>query len=126
MDMRTPLSKVRGLGSAHEGTDHFWQQRLTALANVPLAIFFIVVLLRLVGAEYGEARAMLSSPLVALLALLMVGSALYHMRIGMQVIIEDYIHSEALKLGLLILNTFFAIAVASACVFAILKLAFGG
>ena len=125
-DMSTPLGRVRGLGSAREGTEHFWRQRLTAIANVPLTLFFVGLLVSLNGAGFAETRAVLSNPFVALLLLAFVVSALYHMRLGMQVIIEDYIHGEAMKLALLVLNTFFAAAVGIAAAFALLKLAFGG
>ncbi|MDH6231450.1 succinate dehydrogenase / fumarate reductase membrane anchor subunit [Mesorhizobium soli] len=125
-DMRTPLKKVRGLGSSHEGTDHFWRQRLTAVANVPLTLFFVGLLVSLNGAGYAQVRSVLANPFVALILIAMLLSALYHMRLGMQVIIEDYVHGEGSKLVLLMLNTFFTIAVGVASVFALLKLAFGG
>ena len=124
-DMRTPLAKVRGLGSAKEGTGHFWRQRLTAIANVPLTLFLVISLIRYAGADYASVTAFLSYPIVAILMLLLVLSAVIHMRLGMQVIIEDYVDNEGLKFAGLIANTFFAVAVGLACSFAILKLSFG-
>jgi succinate dehydrogenase / fumarate reductase membrane anchor subunit len=125
MSMRTPLARVRGLGSARSGTRHFWHQRVTALANVPLVIAFIVIVTSLLGRNHAAVVQILGSPVVAILMLLFILSVSYHMRLGMQVIIEDYVHAEGRKFLLLIANTFFAIAFALASAFAILKLSFG-
>ena len=125
-DMRTPLGKVRGLGSAREGTGHFWRQRLTAVANIPLILFFLGFLISINGADYATVRAAFANPFVSLMFALVLFSALYHMRLGMQAIIEDYVHGEGIKLVLVMLNTFFPIAVGAVAVFALLKLAFGG
>ena len=124
--MRTPLGTVRGLGSAREGTEHFWRQRLTAIANIPLTLFFVGFLVAINGAGFAETRAALANPFVSLILLMFVISGLYHMRLGMQVIIEDYIHTEATKLALLVLNTFFTVGVGIIAGFALLKMAFGG
>ncbi len=125
-DMSTRLRRVRHLGAAHDGTSHFWRQRLTAAANLPLVIAFIVLVVILVGRPRAEVVAILASPFVALLLILMILSISIHMRIGMQVIIEDYVHGEGLKVAAIAANTFFAVAVAAVSIFAILKLAFGG
>jgi len=125
MSMRTPLKEVRGLGSAKEGADHFWRQRVTGASNFVLSLFVVWLVIHLASADHATVKAALAHPLVALMLLLFVVSAAIHMRLGMQVIIEDYVHGEAAKIALLALNTFFTIAVAAASVLSILKLSFG-
>ena len=124
-DIRSPLGRVRGLGSARSGTQVFWHQRLTAVASVPLTIGAIVIVLSVLGRNHAATVQILGSPLVAITLLLFVLAVVYHMYIGLQVIIEDYVHGEHTKLTLIILNNFYAIAVGLASVFAILKLSFG-
>ena len=124
--MRTPLGRVRGLGSAKSGTGHFWLQRVTAVSNLILTVIFVFIVIALVGKPYPAAIALLSHPCVAILMLLIILSACIHMRLGMQVIIEDYVHAEGSKLALLVLNTFFTAVVGVVSIFALLKLAFGG
>jgi succinate dehydrogenase / fumarate reductase membrane anchor subunit len=124
-NIRTPLARVRGLGAARSGTDHFWRQRLTAVANVPLVISFVVITASLLGRNHAAVVQILGSPLVAVIMLLFVFSITTHMRIGMQVIIEDYLHDDIPKLVCLMANTFFTVAVALTSAYAILKLSFG-
>lgn len=125
-DMNTPLSKVRGLGSAKEGTEHFWLQRLTAVANIPLILFFIITLVALNGADHATVIAYLGSPFICALMLLVILSVVIHMRLGMQIIIEDYVHGDLMKVGLVMANTFFAFFVGLVSAVALLKMSFGG
>ena len=122
---RTSLARVRGLGSARNGTGHFWHQRLTAVSNVPLVIAFVLILVSLLGRSHAAVVQILGSPLVAIVMLLFIGSITYHMKLGMQVIIEDYVHDEKWKFAAVIANIFFSVAVGLAAVYAILKLSFG-
>jgi succinate dehydrogenase / fumarate reductase membrane anchor subunit len=121
---RTPLSRVRYLGSAHSGTMHFWRQRLTSVALVPLSIAFVFIAIALLGSSHAGALRILGSPLIGITMLLFVGTTVYHMWLGMQVIIEDYVHSD-LKLTLVMINTFFCFAIGMSCIYAIVKLSFG-
>ncbi len=125
-NMRTPLNKVRGLGSARSGTEHFWRIRLTSIALLPLSLFIVGWVLSLRGAGFAEVRSSLSQPLVTLAVALFVIISLDHMRLGMKEIIEDYVHSEGNRLTLLVLNTFFTVLIGVASVYALVKLAFGG
>ena len=125
LSMRTPLGRVRYLGSAHHGTRAFWHQRLTSVANVPLTIAVIVIVIGLLGRNHAAVVQILGSTFVSITMLLFVLTSAYHMWLGMQVIIEDYVHNELWKLVMLMANTFFSFTVGLAAVFAILKLSFG-
>ena len=123
--MATPLKRVRGLGAARHGTETFWRQRLTAVANVPLTIAVVVIIIGLLGRNHAAVVQILGSTLVAITMLLFIVTSAYHMWLGMQVIIEDYVHEELPKFLTLMANTFFSFAVGLSAVFAILKLSFG-
>jgi len=125
MALRTPLKNVRRLGSAKEGTDHFWRQRVTSVAALLLLPFMLWIALSLVGADYETVTSTLRNPIVAILLISVIVTSAVHMRLGMQVIIEDYVHTDGAKIALLMLNTFFAVLVALASVFAVLRLSFG-
>ncbi len=123
--MRTPMARVRHLGAARSGTKHFWHQRLTSVALIPLAIGGIVIVLALMGRNHAAVVQILGSTAVAIGMLLFVLVSVYHMWLGMQVIIEDYVHEELTKFAVLMCNTFFSCAVGLTAIFAILKLSFG-
>jgi succinate dehydrogenase / fumarate reductase membrane anchor subunit len=123
--MATPLGKVRGLGAAHRGTETFWRQRLTALANIPLVVFLILTVVTHIGADYATMRAYFAQPIVALLLLALVISAAIHMRIGLKEIIEDYVHGAGAKVAALVLVTFFAVGVGLASALALIKIGLG-
>jgi succinate dehydrogenase / fumarate reductase membrane anchor subunit len=124
-DLRTPLARVEGLGSAKSGTSHFWQQRVTAAALVPLSVWFVASALAYVGAERGAVAAFFAEPAEAILMFLFIVAAVHHMSLGLQVIIEDYIHEEGMKLTLLVLNRFACWGIGAAAGFALLKMAVG-
>ena len=122
--MATPLKRVRGLGAARSGTETFWRQRMTAIANVPLVLFLILSIVTHIGASYEDVHAYLAQPLVALALLALIISAAIHMRIGLKEIIEDYVHGGT-RIVAILLATFFAAGVGLACVVAILKIGLG-
>jgi len=123
--MRTPLRRVRGLGAGHTGTTTFWHQRLTSVAGVPLTIAVVIIAIALLGRSHAAAVQILGSPLVAIILLLFILNTAYHMWIGLQEIIVDYVHDEKLKLLSVIGNTFFVFFAGFAAAFAVLKLSFG-
>jgi succinate dehydrogenase / fumarate reductase membrane anchor subunit len=123
--MRTPLARVRYLGASHSGTSDFWRQRLTAVAITLLIVPVIVVVMMLLGSNQAGAKIILGSLPIAIIMLLFIVASAWHMKIGMQVVIEDYIHGEKLKLACVMANNFFSVAVALASIYAILKLSSG-
>ena len=123
--MRTPLARVRNLGSSHSGTSDFWRQRLTAVAMTVLIVPVIVVVLMLIGSNQAGAKQIFSSVPIAIIMLLFIVASAWHMKIGMQVVIEDYVHNEKIKLACVMANNFFCIAVALASIYAILKMSSG-
>lgn len=123
MSMRSPLGHARGLGSAKEGSHHFWMQRLTAIALIPLTLWFVFSVARLSGADYGMVTRWVATPWVAVTLVLFLAALLYHSMLGVQVVIEDYVHHEGLKLTGLVLMKFAHLAVAAASIFAVLKVA---
>ena len=126
MSLKTPLKNARGLGSARDGVGHWWGQRLSALALVPLSVWFMFSLVGLAGGDHGALVHWLGSPLNASLTTVMVATLFYHSQLGIQVVIEDYVHTEWLKIATLILQTFAHALLAVAAIFAVLKIAFGG
>jgi succinate dehydrogenase / fumarate reductase membrane anchor subunit len=120
--MRTTASRIRFLGTAKSGTKDSWHMRVTSIALLPLAIAFVCIVLSLIGKDYAGARAALGRPFPAVLMLLFILASVYHMKLGMQSIIDDYVHDAHLKDWSLMANLFFSVAVGLACVFAILKL----
>ncbi len=123
--MRTPLARAKGLGAAGHGADHWWLHRMTAVSNIPLVIAFVIIVAALAGRPYPEVIGIVSHPLVSILLILAVLSVANHMRMGVQIIIEDYVHQKGLKIAALIANTFYAVIIGVSCLYAILKIGFG-
>jgi succinate dehydrogenase / fumarate reductase membrane anchor subunit len=125
-DLRTPLSRARGLGSAKQGVHHWWAQRITAVALIPLVAWFAISLIMLSGADYAVVRAWIGSPVVMVLLTLTIVIGLHHGQLGMQEVVEDYVHSEGMKLALIVLLRFIAVFFGLAAIVAILRIGFGG
>ena len=125
-DLRTPLARARGLGSARYGVHHWWAQRLTAIALIPLVVWFAISLVMMSGADYGAVRAWIGSPVVMVLLILTIAVGLHHGQLGLQVVIEDYVHGDGSKLALIVAVRFIAIFFGLAAVVAILRIGFGG
>jgi succinate dehydrogenase / fumarate reductase membrane anchor subunit len=123
--LRSPLGRALGLGSAKEGVEHWWLQRVTAVALVPLALWFVAGLVGHLGADYGTAVAWLRSPLTAVAMILLVIATFVHMALGVQVVIEDYVHHEAARVASLLLVRLASWALGAAALFAILRVALG-
>jgi succinate dehydrogenase / fumarate reductase membrane anchor subunit len=123
--MRSPLGRAVGLGSAKEGVEHWWLQRITAVALVPLALWFVIAIIRLVGADVENVRDWVGSPLPAILLVLLLIATFYHAALGLQIVIEDYIHAALTKLGLLIVVRLACFALAVAGIFAVVSMAVG-
>jgi len=126
MSYRTPLNRVRGLGSAKEGVAHWWWQRMTALALVPLTLWFAVAVIGMIGADYETAREWLGRPAVAVAMIFLVAAGYYHLKLGVQVVVEDYVHGKIAKYTALVLLNFGSLILAVATIFAILAVAFEG
>ncbi len=125
MIRRTPLGRVRGLGSAKEGTEHFWAQRVTAIALVPLALWFVASLAAYTGADHATAKAWLAEPFSAVVMILLVVAGFHHAQLGLQVVIEDYVSTEWVKVFSIIVVKLGALALGVAAIFSVLKIAFG-
>ncbi|MDP4003075.1 succinate dehydrogenase, hydrophobic membrane anchor protein [Methylobacterium sp. NEAU K] len=125
LSIRTPRARIRGLGVAHHGAGHWWLQRITALANTVLMLAFVVIVARMAGRGYVEATQLVAKPFVSIILILAILSVTIHMRLGMQVIIEDYVHAPATKIVSVLANNMYAVLVAVACLYAVLRIGFG-
>lgn len=125
MSLRSPLGKVRGLGSANEGVEHWWMQRVSAVALIPLMLWFVFSLASCVSGDYESVRAWVATPLVSVMLILMLGAMFYHTALGLQVVLEDYIHSEGLKVISIMAVKLASWALAAICIFSVLKVSLG-
>ena len=121
--MSTPLHRVQGLGASHSGTGHFWRQRITAVALVPLGLWFTYAILGLIGTNEVAILSFLARPWNALLMAAFAATMLYHMSLGLQVVVDDYIHSTGMKIFCLLLIRFMMIATTVTCIFALIRIA---
>ena len=125
MDYRTPIARARGLGSAKGGTQHWWMQRITAIALVPLTVWLVGSLVAIGAADYEQTVHWIRSPAVSIALLLTIAALFHHAQLGLQVVIEDYVHAEWKKIAVLITVKLLAIAIAATAAFSVLKIAFG-
>lgn len=123
MSLRSPLSRAKGLGSAKSGVHHFWMQRVSAVALVPLSLWFVFSVARLAGGDYAAVEHWVSAPSVAVVLILFLGATLYHSLLGVQTIVEDYVGHEGARIAVFLLSKFVHLAVAAATIFAVLKIA---
>ena len=126
MSIRTPLAHARGLGSAKSGTAHWWAQRLTAIALIPLVIWFVVSIVIMTGSDHDAVVAWIGNPLTAVLMVLLIVAVLHHMQLGMQVVVEDYVHTRWMEIALLLLNKGAALLLGAVGILSVLKIAIGG
>lgn len=126
MDIRSPLARARGLGAAKDGTAHWWAQRVSALALIPLTLWFVASLVCRAGADYAATLAWLSSPVTAVALSIYLAVAFYHSQLGLQVVVEDYVHNEWIKMATLLLLQFANVVLAVAAIFAVLWISLGG
>ncbi|MBI2383199.1 MAG: succinate dehydrogenase, hydrophobic membrane anchor protein [Gammaproteobacteria bacterium] len=125
MSLRSPLGRARGLGSAKQGVHHFWVQRVSSAALVPLSLWFVFSVARLHGADYAAVKHWVSAPSVAVALVLFLATLFYHSMLGVQVVIEDYVGHEGARLASLVLSKFVHAILAAASIFAVLKVALG-
>ena len=126
MSLRSPTSRVTGLGTAKEGVSHWWSQRVTSVALLLLGLWFVASILHLPDFSYELVIGWIAGPLNAVLLLLLIATLVYHSQLGVQVVVEDYVHHHGLKIGTMLLLTFAHVAVAALAIFAVLRIAFGG
>ena len=126
MSLRSPISRVTGLGTAKKGLGHWWSQRVTSVALLPLGLWFVASLLRLPNFGHEIVTTWIAMPLNSVLLLLLIGTLVYHSQLGVQVVVEDYVHHHGLKVATMLLLTFAHVVVAALAIFAVLRIAFGG